>query len=831
MPEITYNLDGGMVNSRDDSQLDPEKGELTEAVGIWYKRGSGEAQMKKGRTAFVNSSIGTTNLSALYAEFTAEGAVSQFFARADTTLLRANAGLTASAWTSVSGITLLDTPLGLWTAFANDRYHFNDGVSVPWTTRWDTNTSAFISRATGMKPVSFQPTATAQISGSAQIIKAYAAAIDLDGSVPMPSGQYQIVNDNNKETFGTVTISANGDDCKTAFAKFRINSNLSDTTTATTEWAVEMTYEIVTTGTAKCTSKVEYCKNYTSASSAANRVWTTIENVNGAQAKHTVPWTFIAADGSIETDDIGIRLHVTKNNTASKGDVTVNIYDTRNYNTISAKSGGWSTTTGVYYWVTEKIDTEGIQSSISRHADGTPSISTLSTLAGSASGFSVTLPYPQTNPSATHYNLWRTTDGGVYPTGFLVATIPINATDTAPVYLDTSDPLIAPSSTTYGYFSIAGLVFDRDLPPPVATVMTTFQNVNVVAPVDEPNVLRYSAAGYPESYPLMNRIVLSSERDDTIYGVGVLGNVLGVFMHGRIRRVAHLPTPTDPTFGADPEDIATDHGVETRKGIAYLTPSNGEAALIAYVARDGIRVTDMYRSIVTTVNLDWDAIVDVSALSSSQIVNNSFYSRLEFFFTPTAAFRTAMAWPVNTKAVMWLSYVIDNDGQMDMSRLRCTFHPASFAWAFTAPVAGKDYTFMLSDLGGSSAAGKLFIDEVGDNDASLSFDGNGTIPRRITTGKAYIGPSKWQRARLRRLTVDRQTGSGNGAVEVTVGRDDYIESTTNNFTFVNVDGALSLIVNMSGQWIKCRYTLDSVSGTPPSIVSFAYDVDLQGAFV
>jgi hypothetical protein len=64
-----------------------------------------------------------------------------------------------------------------------------------------------------------------------------------------------------------------------------------------------------------------------------------------------------------------------------------------------------------------------------------------------------------------------------------------------------------------------------------------------------------------------------------------------------------------------------------------------------------------------------------------------------------------------------------------------------------------------------------------------------------------------------------------------VGRDDYVESTSEDFRFTNTNGAISLLVNMSGQWVKCRYVLDSVSGSPPPLVNIAYDIEPMGEFV
>ena len=434
------------------------------------------------------------------------------------------------------------------------------------------------------------------------------------------------------------------------------------------------------------------------------------------------------------------------------------------------------------------------------------------------------MPTAPQNTNTTHYNVYRDTDGGSFPVGTLAGTVAVGTS-----YFYDAGPLNqAASGTTYGAFTVAGIQYHRDVVPPIATVMATYQNCVVVAPIDAPNHARYSATGYPESFPLVNDIIMTSDADDRIRALVPLSSQLGVFMAGRGKRVDHLPLPSDPTFSSSPEDFAPDHGIASANGWAYLTPPGGSHTHIAYVARDGIRVTDLYTSSIITSDIDWGATVDVTALASSRLVSSNSNSRLEFYFTPTAAFRTENGWGPGINGCLWVHYQITEGRPVT----RTSVQPANVVGAVSAPFQGTDYIYLMSS-GVRTSPCVVYVDEVGTTDAMNSVDSSGTIYRRVQTGKVYIdAASGLLRSRLRRLVLDTDGDATPFTATVTGGRDDTGQSWSLAQTFTNTTGgAEPLTYNISGQWHQVLVNADGTGATPSKIGSISWTVEELGELV
>jgi hypothetical protein len=796
LPAIRYELNRGLNNARSGSALD--SGQLAQAQGALYKRGSEEVHWKSGRTAFAATGLGGSPAGLGYAEFSAaNGAVSQVVAEAGGTFYRADAGLTGT-WVTM-GTGLLPAPLGLWWTFANERYYYNDGVSPPWVLEFPGSgpyISTYLHRTAGLSPPTTQPIATAREAGAGAIVLTSATTRTTGDKHFDAVGNFA---DGDMATYASVTIRHNGGYLSRLFATGFTGVGAG----VASDWVLAMTYEIQSNDGGRCTVEADYTTN-------AGGNYTTIERITSAIGKHTIVVPFLTA---LDSANIGGRITITKN--GDRGTVTALGFDARVYNTDGTGSTDNTVATGLIYWLTEKIDYLGIES-----IAGPASITTGAFTDSGA--VQITLPLAPVNPLTTHYNLYRTVDGGSFPTGTLVGSFPVGtvaATDPGP------HNTIA-SGITYGVIVIAGLIYHRDILPPPGTVMTTYQNLVVVAPTAAPNHLRYSASSYPESFPLINDISMGSDRDDTVMGLAVLSSQLGVFMRGRGRRIDHLPTPTDPTFAVSPEDFAPDHGLESRNGLAYLSPPGGQHSHIAYVSRDGIRITDLYVDSLVTNNLDWAGTVDATALAASRLVNNPAASRLEFYFTPTAAFRLVNGWDSATNGVLWVHYQMSE--VFNPSAMRVTVHPANVAGAVSVPLAGTDYTFLMSN-GVRVTPSQVFVDEVGTSDAMQSFDTTGTVPRRVQTGQMFLDTnSSLLRTRMCRLIVDTDTQAGTVfTVTVTAGRDDRAETWSRTATFP-AQGAVPRWFNMSGQWHQVLLTADGTGTVPPRVGALAWTADDLG---
>jgi hypothetical protein len=803
-------LNRGLVNTRADSDLEP--GELAVAHGVYYKRGSEDLHMKAGRTAFSAEQLGAPAGGLFYAEFSNPLATNRLLVRASTSLYSAPVGLTGTFGTAVlTGLS--SAPAGFWGAYANTRYYLQDGASGMQVAEFKDDLVAageFIYRAAGMLPIAFKPTVTPVAAGSGTV-SLTSATTSLGGDKDFHNSNLWV--DADKNTFSEVFLG--GDAGQTG--KVTASAFTGTGSGVRTDWIISVTYGATVNNSASGNVLVEY---------DIGGGFVTAETTIVPQGKHdvTVPLIGTSQDSAL------IRVRITATKTTNRGSIRVQAYDVRINSTDGAASATNTLVTGVRYWVTEYADRHGIESSASPTlaSDSTGAVTTIA-------GFQVSLPQERQNSITTAFKVYRTADGGAYPTGTLAQTVRV--VDNAGVFTPKPSafdpgPLNANAGTlTYGFFTVAGLFYERDIPPPIGTVITAYQNALVTAPVAFPNTIRYSASGFPESWPTLNSIALASERDDTVMGLAALSSQLGIFMRGRGKRLDHLPTPSDPTFAAAPEDFAPDHGLESRNGIAYITPPGGAPTHIAYVAKDGIRVTNLYQSTIITNNIDWRGTVDVSQLSSTILRSLPSESRLEFTFVPTAAFLTAQGWGVGTRAVMWLHYQQSEGFQLQ--KTRATVQPINITAAATVPVSGQDYTFLLS-RGIGIPPSVVYVDEVGTSDAMNSVDTVGTIPRLIKTGLIYpdSDASKLARWRVLRATLEREAGTDTIQFGCRGIRVDRGQEWTRTLDYTNTfGGAKPVTFNVSGQATQFIITVNSTSGSPPAISEIGWTAEGQGEFL
>lgn len=795
---VKYDLNLGLNNAKSVSDLD--MGELAQAQGIYYKRGSDECFMKAGRTAYAADALGYPG-GLYFCEFT--GSTNQLVARAGSSFYRSDFTALTGSWVTLD-TTLDPTPQGLWGTYANDRYHFNDGVSDPWIFQLivpsGATTESLLYRKSGLQPPTEQPQLQVNTSNGTQIVLT-SSTVRLAGNRSFKNPALFV--DGSLDTYASITIDDGSNNGRIAAEAFTgTGSGIRN------DWIINVTYEVLQENSGKSTTRIDYSTN-----GGSTYTTTPYEVVNDAAGKHTVS---IPLNASIDSANVGVRVWHTK--VGNQGKSTCRAYDAR----LTTPGGAVTdndAATGLIYWVTEKVDYLGIHS-----IAGPPSISTGPFT--DAFNIQISLPSAPINPNTTHYEVWRTTDGGAFPVGTLVDTLAVGT-----AYCYDNGPLNQIASTlTYGAFTIAGIYYHRDITPPPATVMCTFQDAIVVAPIATPDKIRYSSRSYPESFPLINVINMASDRNDLIMALVPLSSQLGVFMRERCRRIDHLPQPSDPTFNVAPEDFAPDHGLESRNGWCYFTPLGADHTHIAYVARDGIRMTNLYQSSIITNNLDWAGTVDVTQLSTATLCNNAAASRLELYAYPTLAFQLANDLPPDARIALWIHYQ-PYEGY-NPTALRVTMQAATTAAAVTIPFQGTDYVFLMA-AGIRVGEGQVFVDEVGTTDAMLAIDTSGTIQRRIQIGRLYgTSPSRLTRTRLARLVLDSNPGTFPFTLTVTAGRDDRGTSWSRSSTFINIiGGALPRWINIAGQWYQVTLVADSAATTPPDVRNFSWNFEEIGEMV
>ena len=215
------------------------------------------------------------------------------------------------------------------------------------------------------------------------------------------------------------------------------------------------------------------------------------------------------------------------------------------------------------------------------------------------------------------------------PDGGLIQTTPSGTTQI------TDDSSITATLTVpqYGVISVGGLDTDRDEAPlAFSVIFGPFQDSLLGVAEAEPRVLRFTPAGFPDSWPAAYGIPIETPRRDEIITGTVLPGRIGVFCNDSAHVIYRLPRDSDSIFAAgESQDMLTDErGCVSRRGVATFTPPVA-ASLVAWVARDGIWASDLASTPVPlTDQIDWEGRVDPTQLKLSRLMNDPLNRRLIF---------------------------------------------------------------------------------------------------------------------------------------------------------------------------------------------------------
>lgn len=397
---------------------------------------------------------------------------------------------------------------------------------------------------------------------------------------------------------------------------------------------------------------------------------------------------------------------------------------------VTEGAGNLSATTGLEYWVTEYDSDRGIES---LHG------STVHTgVISSKDSVVVTVTGTSANSRADQIRWYRSTDGGGYPDGGLIQTTAIGTTQITDANTITGS-LTVPQ---YGIISIGGLDTDRDEAPPVmSTIFGPYQDSLLGVSVDEPRVLRFTPAGYPDSWPAGYGIPLETARRDEIVTGVVVGGRIGVFANDSVHVVYRLPRDSDSIFAAgEAQEVVTDaRGCMSRRGATVFTPPR-VGTLTAWVARDGIWASNLASAPVPlTDGIEWESRVSISDLSDCRLLDDPLNRRLIFIH------RRATDTTHNT-GIWYLDYQ-----QYQQQGIRITFADHG-PLADAVTVAAADGLRRAVSLDSRSANGQVYIEANQDADDSQLRDSSGSVRFRMRTkeylpagavGTASLGMATW----------------------------------------------------------------------------------------
>lgn len=393
-------------------------------------------------------------------------------------------------------------------------------------------------------------------------------------------------------------------------------------------------------------------------------------------------------------------------------------------------TGSMTASIGLVYWATEYDSARGIESMTGASAS-TGIFSGVTSVIVTATGSAA-------NTRADQLRWYRSTDGGGWPDGGLIQTTAIGTTQITDTLSNTSD-LTVPG---YGIVSIGGLDIERDEPPPAFSIIFgPFQDSLLGVDSSEPRVLRFTPAGYPDSWPSAYGIPLETHRRDEIVAGVVLSGRIGVFCIDSVHVIFRLPRDSDSIFAAGEamDQLDDAKGCVSRRGATAFTPP-GSSALAAWVARDGICVSNLSQSpVYATDVIDWEGRVDVSELSSCRLVDDPTNRRLLFLY------RRATDTTHNT-GVWYLDYQ-----EFEEKGIRVTFADHG-PLADAVSIAAPDGLRRLASIDSRSGNGQVYLEATQDVDDSQLRDSSGSVRFRMRTkefmpagarGTVALGKATW----------------------------------------------------------------------------------------
>ena len=397
---------------------------------------------------------------------------------------------------------------------------------------------------------------------------------------------------------------------------------------------------------------------------------------------------------------------------------------------VTQGAGSMSATTGLAYWVTEYDSVRGIES-----LHGT----TVHTAAfTSLDGVIVTVTGVSANARANQIRWYRSVDGGGYPDGGLIQTTAIGTTQITDANTVTGS-LTVPQ---YGIISIGGLDTDRDEAPPIlSTIFGPFQDSLLGVSVDEPRVLRFTPAGFPDSWPAGYGIPLETHRRDEILTGVVLPGRIGVFCNDSVNVIYRLPRDSDSIFASgDMQDVLTDaRGCISRRGATVFTPP-GSGALAAWVARDGIWASSLASSPTPlTDGIDWNGRVNISNLYLCRLLDDPINRRLVFIYWRIADV-------THSTGVWYLDYQA-----FQTQGIRVTFADHG-PLADAVTIAASDGNRRTVSIDSRAGNGQVYIEANQDVDDSQFINASGAVRFRMRTkeflpagarGTTRFGKATW----------------------------------------------------------------------------------------
>jgi len=770
---LPITFDKGLNTAKDPSQLD--NGEMVQATGVVYRPGDQRAHKIGGVTTFADTGSSKRIDGVALLQYDT-GGTDKVVALSDKVLYSANlsnTGATGTITTLKSGLGSLATSLSA--AQFNDKQYLAVG-SENLAVKSDGTT-----HAVGMKGPTGTLTGVAGL-GTILIRAASDAGVFTNGSSAYDTDLATYAH-STLSTAGSVTerFSWSGTSNTGTSRVLEVKWALTGFPAGLPDWPSDGDFDDVgTTFDSGYRARVKF-----EISEDGGLTFTEVMNKTRTQATGEIYAQFDITD----TTDIdgNLILKATLQYVSGDADASLNIYD------VNVNDGGtasnFTTKVGFYYGVAEFDENEG---------DPGPAIfSPLIQMTGSVNNVLLTLP-TSANSRATHWRIYRTTDGGSLPAtlGLISSDKPISATtflDTFPKFdIDDNDqalpflPLLR-TLAQQDVEAIAPLYFQQNHPPRRMIRFRVFEGSLVGLSADNTRAMYYSMAGKPQSWPEINVIEsFPFEEHDELVDCVSLGSILLVAAKGLMMRLTGLPRVVNSS--QDRSRVEPLQGAPGCVGRYALTAFSvqGESRA-AWISPYGVYATNGDSSLRISDSIDWT------------------------IFDGIDKSKWVLHWDANRLALVMSTG--SSDGKYYLIHMAPEHRKDGQQPKWTGPHYGSFNGFSSGQVGsthrlygGHSSNGIVYVLDRGGIDTSQAFSGT-QLPLKATSGKAYAGDRDW--AALDAQLFHTDFGAGETCtLDWEVGDDNEVGGGFVHSQSVSLEGhkGTQLDLSQRGQWAQATIT-------------------------
>ncbi len=790
MADITFPFNQGYVSSRGRETLKP--GELQTATGIYYKPGDPERAHKlQGRSAFDQVDTAAVVKGLALCQFDS-GGTDKLVALHGTTLWGATPGATGTFAALTGDSTGLSSSAArMITAHYNDRWYFANGYDRVRVLEPDGTV-----RTASLFPPTVAPIAASFASGVATTSRT-----PVDSNVNSGWVDPNNARDSQAGTVNAPTTSAYATALATASAKTCIwHGFASSTATARVLKVVCRLHGDTSVGGVlhqfnqqfngyKVRIKVEVATDW----NGATGTFVAILDETRFNA-HPEPFVLLQKPISVDSSLVAVRGYFEY--------ISGNVQSAFRIDDIAIRDGSDATNftpTDTFWYAFTEYDQDENQESVVGPALGITSTS----VAVDASVFTAknraTLTLPtKVNSRATHFKIYRTFEGGVvFQDLALVGQVLSSETAWTD---DFTVPVDEVAEIPYSILRVGSqdaedgfLPYHRDLAMPTLSYITSWRGALVGLSREFPRALRYSAIGYPESWPEIYAVSSFPlpERDELV-AIIPCGDTLLILARGAVLTLTALPQALDGVFTSG--EASPLRAAPGCVGVYAATAFSvaGEPR-VAWVSTFGIYVSNGHTVARISDDLAWSTEVSVANLGSSVLFWDSELQVLWFAYDSDGG---------GTNDRFFYAHMLpEHDKGQGISPKWSGPHYGSI-YCMTAGLVSSSYRV----YSGHVSDGFVYLERGAATDASQSYSST-QVPLIVKTGRTYGSWRDWlaYRGNLRHTAF---TAGNTASLVWTWGRDSNGQTgsvTKSSVSLVSQVGT-DFFIGRSGEWAEMQLT-------------------------